>query len=100
MARNRQSSGVLTRAVATSTNTYTAQGMTWTWPAGSPAVVPIATGVQNTTIFVFKDAAGAVTTDVTKVRLVEVTLTVKDPTAKSNQQPETYSTAVRMRGTG
>jgi prepilin-type N-terminal cleavage/methylation domain-containing protein len=94
------SSGVLTRAVETSTNTYTAQGMTWTWPAGSPTAIAVANGVQNTTLFVFKDATGVVTTDVAKVRLVEVTLTVKDPTAKANQLAETYSTSVRIRGTG
>ena len=91
--------GTLTRTMATTTNTYVTSPMTWTWGTTSPART-MATGVVNTSMFAYKDDVGLDTTDPKKVRLVEVLLSVKSPKAPTNQQPETYSTSVRMRGVG
>jgi prepilin-type N-terminal cleavage/methylation domain-containing protein len=93
-------SGVLTRSIETSTNAYADTSTTWSWPAGTPAAKPVLTGVQNTTLFVFKDASNAITTDPSLVKIIEVTVTARDPSAKANQLPETYTTTIRLRGTG
>ena len=93
-------SGVLSRSSLTSTNTYTTSPMAWTWPGTTPTAVPLVSGVSNTTVFVFKDASGAVTATPANVTLVEITLTVKSTTATASQNPETYTTSIRMRGKG
>jgi hypothetical protein len=51
-------------------------------------------------MFVYKDGNGAVTNVPANVRLIEITLQVKETKAAASQNAETYSTSVRMRGTG
>lgn len=93
------SGGVLTRAMDTSTNSYPPANNTWTWPSTAATPRAVVGGVVNTTLFVYKDDQGVVTTNPALVQLVEITLVVRDKTAKATQTPETYTTSVRLRGT-
>lgn len=92
-------SGNLVRSMRTTTNTYVKSPMAWTWGAWSVERT-VASGVKNTTVFAYRDGAGVSTTANDEVKIVDVTLTVKDARAPSNQNPETFTTSVRMRGVG
>lgn len=94
------SGGSLRRSAVTSTNA--SPTLPWTFPAGTPTMIPVLPGVTNATVFVFKDTDGNVlpytAASTAKVELVEVTLAVRDPRATSTQKIETYTTAVKLRG--
>lgn len=92
-------SGNLVRSMRTTTNTYVSSPMAWTWGTWS-AERTVASGVTNASVFTYRDGAGATTAAKDEVKIVDVTLTVKDPKAPTNQNPETFTTSVRMRGVG
>jgi prepilin-type N-terminal cleavage/methylation domain-containing protein len=54
--------------------------------------------VRNSTVFAYRDADGAVTTDPTSVSVVDLNLTV-DVDTTSGPAPYVYSTTVQIRGT-
>ena len=93
--------GTLTRSTTISSNT--GPPYTWTFPATAPAIT-VLKGVQNTTLFVFRDSSGATlvytAASAPLVATVEVTIQVRDPSAPSTQKAETYTTTVKLRGAG
>ena len=93
--------GTLTRSTTISTNT--GPPYTWAFPTTAPAIT-VLKGVQNTTLFVFRDSAGATLTytaaSAPLVATVEVTIQVRDPSASVTQKAETYTTTVKLRGAG
>jgi Tfp pilus assembly protein PilW len=103
----RLSGGTFQRWLLSSSNTLTGAPYTWTFPV-TAAPMPwntVVRGVTNTAVFVYKDKDNvvlnpAVAGNAALVRTVEANLQVRDPAAKTTQNPETYSITVRLRGEG
>jgi Tfp pilus assembly protein PilW len=97
----------LERSVLEGTDTdASATKYVWSFP-GTPATFkPVLTGLTNASgLFVYYGADNVVISPTApgaaaNVRLVEVTLQVRDPKAKTTQKAETYKTTVRLRGAG
>ena len=94
--------GTLTRSSTISTNAGPPYDV-WTFPAVGNAL-PVLKGVTNTTLFVFRDKAGSplayTAASLPLVASMEVTLSVRDKGASSTQKAETYTTTIKLRGTG
>jgi prepilin-type N-terminal cleavage/methylation domain-containing protein len=89
----RMSGTTLQRSVTTSTDT---DGFPWVFPTTEPYTM-VLESVRNTTLFTFRDVAGAITTDPTTVATVQLDLTVeKDLNVQPG--PLSYSTTTEMRG--
>jgi hypothetical protein len=93
------------RSVLASTTTNSSSPYTWTFPLTAATFKPVVNGLTSSAIFVYYDANSAVVDPAsanaaTNVKLVEITLQVRDASAKTSQKVETYKTTVRLRGVG
>ncbi len=104
----RLNAGKFEKWVQRSSNTVpNGAAYTWTFPTTTAALpyLPLVKGVTNTTVFEFLDKSNvvlnpAVAGNAAKVRVVRVTLQVRDPSAKTTQTPATYQVTVQLRGEG
>jgi prepilin-type N-terminal cleavage/methylation domain-containing protein len=89
----RLSGTALQRSVTTSTDT---NGFPWVFGTAGPYVT-VLDNVRNTTVFTFRDADGAVTSDAESVALVQLDVTVdRDPSRPPGAL--VYSTTAELRG--
>ena len=100
------SGSVISRSVTFSTNTSAnpnpAIGVPdWTIPAAFSAYVPVLSGVRSTTLFKYRDTAGALLSmpvgTVSAIKAVEISVDV-DRIVGQAPDPDTFRTAVELRG--
>jgi type II secretory pathway component PulJ len=103
----RLNAGSFQRWVHMSSNTVASGTYTWSFPTTTSALAynPLVKSVVNTTVFEFRDKANVVLDptvagNAAKVRVVKATLQVRDPNAKTTQNPDTFSVTVQLRGEG
>lgn len=104
----RLSSGKFEKWTHRSSNTV-ANGAAYTWifPTTTAALpyITLVRGVTNTTVFEYFDKANVVlnptvAANAAKVRVVRITLQVRDPAAKTTQPVATYQVTIQLRGEG